>query len=112
MVQAMTTLRKMHLVVFLLARPTAHRHGAWRHPEADIGLFTPEWHEHIARVLEQGKFASLFLCQGSAATCRVGGLAGVPATPLGPAAMQLISLLNHEPALSGFHLTMAVIWLN
>jgi FMN-dependent oxidoreductase (nitrilotriacetate monooxygenase family) len=60
MVQAMTTRRKMHLVAFLLAGPTAHHHGAWRHPEADVGFFTPEWHEHIARVLEQGKFDSLF----------------------------------------------------
>jgi FMN-dependent oxidoreductase (nitrilotriacetate monooxygenase family) len=60
MVQAMTTHRKMHLVAFLLAGPTAHHHGAWRHPEADLGFFTPEWHEHIARVLEQGKFDSLF----------------------------------------------------
>src|SRR5262249_2190936 len=52
--------RKMHFVAFLLAGPTAHHHGAWRHPEADLGFFTPAWHEHIARVLEQGKFDSLF----------------------------------------------------
>ncbi len=50
----------MHLVAFLMAGPTAHHHGAWRHPEADLGVFTPQWHEHIARVLEQGKFDSLF----------------------------------------------------
>jgi FMN-dependent oxidoreductase (nitrilotriacetate monooxygenase family) len=52
--------RQMHLVAFLAAGPTAHHHGAWRHPEADLGVFTPQWHEHIARVLEQGKFDSLF----------------------------------------------------
>ena len=52
--------RKMHFVAFLLAGPTAHHHGAWRHPEADLGVFTPQWHEHIARVLEAGKFDSLF----------------------------------------------------
>jgi FMN-dependent oxidoreductase (nitrilotriacetate monooxygenase family) len=52
--------RRMHLVAFLLAGPTAHHHGAWRHPEADNGFLTPEWHEHIARVLEHGKFDSLF----------------------------------------------------
>lgn len=52
--------RRMHLVAFLLAGPTAHHHGAWRHPEADNGFLTPEWHEHIARVLEQGRFDSLF----------------------------------------------------
>ena len=54
------TRRKMHFVAFLLAGPTAHHHGAWRHPEADLGVFTPQWHEHIARVLEAGKFDSLF----------------------------------------------------
>lgn len=52
--------RNMHLVAFLLAGPTAHHHGAWRHPEADINFLGPEWHEHIARVLEAGRFDSLF----------------------------------------------------
>jgi FMN-dependent oxidoreductase (nitrilotriacetate monooxygenase family) len=52
--------RKMHFVAFLLAGPTAHHHGAWRHPEADLGMFTPQYYEHIARVLEAGKFDSLF----------------------------------------------------
>ena len=56
----MTRRDRMHLVAYLLAGPTAHHHGAWRHPEADNGFLTPEWHEHIARVLEQGKFDSLF----------------------------------------------------
>ena len=56
----MTKQRQMHFVAFLLAGPTAHHHGAWRHPETDIGFCTPEWHEHIARVLEHGKFDSLF----------------------------------------------------
>jgi hypothetical protein len=50
----------MHLVAFLLAGPTAHHHGAWRHPEADLGVITPQWHKHIACVLEQGRFDSLF----------------------------------------------------
>jgi FMN-dependent oxidoreductase (nitrilotriacetate monooxygenase family) len=52
--------RQMHLVAFLLAGPTAHHHGAWRHPEAVNNFLTPDWHEHIARVLEAGKFDSLF----------------------------------------------------
>jgi FMN-dependent oxidoreductase (nitrilotriacetate monooxygenase family) len=56
----MTQRRKMHLVAFLLAGPTAHNHGAWRHPEADLGFFMPQWYEHIARVLEEGRFDSLF----------------------------------------------------
>ncbi len=56
----MTRPDKMHMVAYLLAGPTAHHHGAWRHPEADNGFLAPEWYEHIARVLEQGRFDSLF----------------------------------------------------
>jgi FMN-dependent oxidoreductase (nitrilotriacetate monooxygenase family) len=55
-----TTGRRMHLVAFLKAGPTAHHNGAWRHPEADLNIFAPPWYEHIARVLEQGRFDSLF----------------------------------------------------
>jgi agmatinase len=43
----MKTGRRMHLVAFLLAGPSAHHHGAWRHLEADLGVLTPQWHEHI-----------------------------------------------------------------
>ena len=64
----MNTNRKIHLVAFLLAGPTAHHHGAWRHPEADLGVFTPRYHEHIARVLEGGKFDSLFYATSSGCT--------------------------------------------
>ena len=60
MIRTAEASRKMHLVAFLLAGPTAHHHGAWRHPEADLGIFTPQYHEHVARVLEAGKFDSLF----------------------------------------------------
>jgi FMN-dependent oxidoreductase (nitrilotriacetate monooxygenase family) len=83
----MSSNRKMHLVAFLLAGPTAHHHGAWRHPEADLGVFTPQYHEHIARVLEAGKFDSLFFADllglydlygGSFATLlRTGGQMGL-----------------------------------
>jgi FMN-dependent oxidoreductase (nitrilotriacetate monooxygenase family) len=53
--------RKMHLVAFLMTGPTCHHHGAWRHPESDIAdILRPERYEHIARVLEAGKFDSLF----------------------------------------------------
>jgi FMN-dependent oxidoreductase (nitrilotriacetate monooxygenase family) len=53
--------RKMHLVAFLMTGPTCHHHGAWRHPESDIAdILSPERYEHIARVLEAGKFDSLF----------------------------------------------------
>lgn len=54
------TPRRMRLVAFLLAGPTAHHHGMWRHPETDNGFLTPEYYEHIARVLEAGCFDALF----------------------------------------------------
>ena len=51
----------MHLVAFLMTGPTCHHHGDWRHSESDVeGMLTPERYEHIARVLEAGKFDSLF----------------------------------------------------
>ena len=56
----MTSPRRMHLVAFLKTGPTAHHHGAWRHPEADNDFLDPAWYEHIARLLEKGKFDSLF----------------------------------------------------
>jgi FMN-dependent oxidoreductase (nitrilotriacetate monooxygenase family) len=52
--------RKMHLVAFLLAGPTSHHHGMWRHPETENEFLDPASWEHIARVLEQGCFDSLF----------------------------------------------------
>ena len=53
--------RTMHLVGFLMTGPTCHHHGAWRHPEADVGgVLDPARYEHIARVLEAGCFDSLF----------------------------------------------------
>jgi FMN-dependent oxidoreductase (nitrilotriacetate monooxygenase family) len=53
--------RQMHLVAFLMTGPTCHHHGAWRHPESDIeDILSPTRYEHIARVLEAGKFDSLF----------------------------------------------------
>lgn len=57
---AHTTSRQMHLVAFLLAGPTSHHHGMWRHPETRNAYFDPETYEHIARVLEEGRFDSLF----------------------------------------------------
>jgi len=51
--------RRMRLVAFLLSGPTAHHHGMWRHPETDNSFLTPEYYEHIARVLEA---VSLTLC--------------------------------------------------
>jgi alkanesulfonate monooxygenase SsuD/methylene tetrahydromethanopterin reductase-like flavin-dependent oxidoreductase (luciferase family) len=51
---------KMHLVAFLLSGPTSHHHGMWRHPETDNRFLEPDYYEHVARVLELGKFDALF----------------------------------------------------
>src|ERR1700758_3793748 len=52
--------RRMRLVAFLKTGPTAHHHGMWRHPETDNDFLDPAWYEHVARVLEKGKFDCLF----------------------------------------------------
>ena len=56
----MSAPRKMHLVAFLKTGPTCHHHGMWRHPESDNDFLDPAWYEHVARVLEKGKFDCLF----------------------------------------------------
>jgi FMN-dependent oxidoreductase (nitrilotriacetate monooxygenase family) len=43
--------RRMHLVGFLLAGPTSHHHGMWRHPETDNGFLDPAYWEHIILAL-------------------------------------------------------------
>src|SRR4029077_18255631 len=57
---AMSKTRKMRLVAFLKTGPTCHHHGMWRHPESDNDFLDPAWYEHVARVLEKGKFDCLF----------------------------------------------------
>lgn len=52
--------RQMHLVAFLFAGPTSHHHGMWRHPETQNAFLDPATYEHVARVLEQGRFDSVF----------------------------------------------------
>jgi FMN-dependent oxidoreductase (nitrilotriacetate monooxygenase family) len=53
--------RQMHLVGFVIAGPTWHHYGSWRHPESDgLDALDPARYEAIARVLEQGKFDGLF----------------------------------------------------
>ncbi|MBN8873944.1 MAG: LLM class flavin-dependent oxidoreductase [Rhodospirillales bacterium] len=52
--------QQMHLMAFLLAGPTCHHHGMWRHPETENAFLDPAAWEHVARVLERGCFDALF----------------------------------------------------
>jgi FMN-dependent oxidoreductase (nitrilotriacetate monooxygenase family) len=51
----------MHLFGYLMAGPTWHLYGSWRHPRHDgLSALDPERYETIARTLEAGKFDGLF----------------------------------------------------
>ena len=53
--------RKMHLVGYLIAGPTWHNNGSWRHPESDADMaLDPRRYERIAEILEEGRFDALF----------------------------------------------------
>jgi FMN-dependent oxidoreductase (nitrilotriacetate monooxygenase family) len=53
--------RQMHLVAYLKTGPTAMHVGGWRHPESTLDdILHPSRYEHIARVLEAGKFDGCF----------------------------------------------------
>lgn len=53
--------RNMHFVGFVIAGPTWHHYGSWRHPESDgLEALDPARYEEIARALERGKFDGLF----------------------------------------------------
>jgi FMN-dependent oxidoreductase (nitrilotriacetate monooxygenase family) len=53
--------RRMHLMGYVIAGPTWHHNGAWRHAESDAAqALDAGRYEHIARVLEGGKFDGLF----------------------------------------------------
>ena len=48
--------RQIHFVAFLQAQNCTTIPAAWRHPEARIDTYSPQYYQHIARVLEEGKF--------------------------------------------------------
>ena len=53
--------RQMHLIGYLIAGPTWHNNGSWRHSESDADLaLDPRRYERIAEILEEGKFDALF----------------------------------------------------
>ena len=49
-------MRQIHLVAFLQAQNCTTIPAAWRHPDARTDSYSPQYYQHIARVLEEGKF--------------------------------------------------------
>lgn len=49
-------MRQIHLVAFLQAQNCTTLPAAWRHPDARTDTYSPEYYQHIAKVLEAGKF--------------------------------------------------------
>jgi FMN-dependent oxidoreductase (nitrilotriacetate monooxygenase family) len=49
-------MRQIHFVAFLQAQNCTTLPAAWRHPDARTDSYSPEYYQHIARVLEEGKF--------------------------------------------------------
>ena len=57
--------REMHLLAYLKTGPTANHMGAWRHPDSELrDILDPGRYEHIARVLEAGRFDGCFFADG------------------------------------------------
>ncbi|TPI57357.1 LLM class flavin-dependent oxidoreductase [Mesorhizobium sp. B3-1-3] len=53
--------RQLHFVGYCCVSPTWHNNGAWRHAESDaVNVMDPSRYEHIAKILEEGKFDGLF----------------------------------------------------
>ena len=49
-------MRQISLVAFLQAQNCTTIPAAWRHPEGWTNSYSPEYYQHIGRVLEEGKF--------------------------------------------------------
>jgi FMN-dependent oxidoreductase (nitrilotriacetate monooxygenase family) len=61
----MTARRKMNLVAYLKAGPSASYPSTWRHPSATLDdLFEPSRWEHLARVMEAARFDACFFADG------------------------------------------------
>ncbi len=49
-------MRQLNLVAFLQAQNCTTLPASWRHPDARTDTYSPDYYQHIARVLEAGKF--------------------------------------------------------
>lgn len=49
-------MRQMTLVAFLQAQNCTNFAASWRHPDSWTNSYSPEFYQHIAKVLEAGKF--------------------------------------------------------
>ena len=47
-------MRQVHFVAFLQAQNCTTLPASWRHPDARTDTYSPEYYQHIARVLEDG----------------------------------------------------------
>jgi FMN-dependent oxidoreductase (nitrilotriacetate monooxygenase family) len=53
--------RRMHLIGYLIAGPTWHNNGGWRHPDSDANhALDSGRYERMAQILEQGRFDAVF----------------------------------------------------
>lgn len=49
-------MRQMTLIAFLQAQNCTNLASSWRHPQSRGDTWSPEYYQHIGRVLEEGKF--------------------------------------------------------
>lgn len=56
----MPSQRTMKLVAFLQAQNCSNYPASWRHPQTQDAYLTPDYYQHIARVLEAGKIHLAF----------------------------------------------------
>ena len=57
---AHNTARHMILVAFMQASNCSNYSASWRHPTTELHFLTPDYYQHIARVLEAGTFHLAF----------------------------------------------------
>ena len=65
--------RQMVMIGFLQAQNCTNQASSWRHPDSRLDFTTPEYYQHIARVLEAGKFHMGFFDDRLAMPDRLGG---------------------------------------